>query len=113
MTWGLSNLLKGTHSQQTQQCLSTDHDKLNSIFKLILLIGPSQCAISYKKSMLDLLLAAWSKFLTSLINSLILLLVLSNSFSCECKESLKYGESCRHSVNSNGKSPMLDHKKNL
>ena len=64
--------------------------------------------ISRKNSMLDLLLAAWSKFLTSLINSLILLLVLSNSFSWECKESRKYGESWRHSVNSNGKSPIVD-----
>ena len=36
-----------------------------------------------------------------------LLLVRSNSFSCEIRESRKYGESWRHSVNSSGRSPML------
>ena len=54
-----------------------------------------------------LLLAAWSSVLTSLMSSLMELLVLSNSFSCEWSESRKYGESCKQSVNSKGSRPIL------
>ena len=74
-----------------------------SLLKLIFIL----CKDSKCKLTIHLLLAAESKFLTSFINSFILLLVRSSSFSCEMSESRKYGESWRHSVNSSGRSPIL------
>ena len=51
-------------------------------------------------------MAAESSVLTSLMSSLMACEVRSNSFSWECRESRKYGESCRQSVNSSGRRPI-------
>ena len=55
----------------------------------------------------DSLLAAERSVLTSLMSSLMACEVRSNSFSWECRESRKYGESCRQSVNSSGRRPIV------